>query len=177
MIIDVIDMEDPVLGRDREGQLVHLGAKSVRLVMYGMSNGVAQVMTEIAQRVPVRRLNVLRIWSHGRPGGQTFTGGHGGEEYRLAHWTGISVANVGAMQATLERLKPYFAVNGRAELRGCEVAQGLAGEQLLLQLAKIWQVPVLGGSATQYRAEWDGTVVQANPDGGLMCVSPTPINE
>ena len=176
MNIDVIDMEDPQLGADRQGQLDRLGANSVRMVVYGMCNGVAQVITNITQVAPIRNLTALRIWSHGRSGGQTFTGGHGGEEYRVAHWTGISTANIEAMRDTLAQLTPYFAPLGRAELRGCEVASGNDGERLLLRLAQIWRVPVLAGSATQYRAEWDGTVVKATPEGGLMCVSPTPIN-
>ena len=176
MIIDVIDMEDPILGKDREGQLNRLHAQSIRMVMYGMCNGVAQMISDIAQLAPIAGVKVLRIWSHGRSGGQTFTGGHGGEAYRVAHWTGISIANIDAMQETLKKLTPYLSPHGRVELRGCEVASGKDGEQLLLRLAKIWEVPVLAGSATQYRAEWDGTVVKATPEGGLMCVSPTPIN-
>jgi Domain of unknown function (DUF4347) len=169
-------MEDPQLGKDREGQLNRLGAKSLRLIMYGMSNGVAQVITEITRRAPIGAVNVLRIWSHGRAGGQTFTGGHGGEAYRVAHWTGISVANIDALAPTLSELAPYFSPHGRVELRGCEVASGAEGEQLLLRLAAIWQVPVLAGSATQFRAEWDGTVVEATPSGALMCMSATGIN-
>jgi hypothetical protein len=144
--------------------------------MYGMSNGVAQVISEIANRAPAGGVDVLRIWSHGRAGGQTFTGGHGGEAYRVAHWTGISVANIEAMAPTLAELAPLMAPNGRVELRGCEVANGNEGTQLLVRLAEIWGVPVLAGSATQYRAEWDGTVVMARPDGSLMCTSATGIN-
>jgi hypothetical protein len=176
MIIDVIEMEDSQLGKDREGQLNRLGAKSLRMMMYGMSNGVAQVISEITSRAPLGAVNVLRIWSHGRGGGQTFTGGHGGEAYRIAHWTGISVANIEALAPTLSELSPYLSPHGRVELRGCEVASGADGEQLLLRLAAIWQVPVLAGSATQCRAEWDGTVVEATPSGALMCISPTGIN-
>jgi hypothetical protein len=176
MIIDVIDMEDPELGRDRRGQLDRLGARSLKLVMYGMSNGVGQMVRDVAARVPAGRLQVLRIWSHGRSGGQTISGGHGGEAYRVAHWTGISVANLDALRPTLSILTPLFAPNGRVELRGCEVASGEDGQNLLLALAGIWRVPVLAGIATQYRAEWDGTVVQASPSGGLMCAGPSPIN-
>ena len=176
MIIDVIDMEDPALGRDRKAQLERLGASSHKLEMYGMSNGVGQMIREIAKLVSPGRLQVLRIWSHGRAGGQTISGGHGGEPYRLAHWTGISIANLGALTPTLSPLKALFAAGGRAELRGCEVADGPDGEHLLVGLARIWGVPVLAGLATQYRAEWDGTVVQASPTGGLTCVSPTTID-
>jgi len=176
MIVDVIDMEDPELGRDRRAQLDRLGARSLQLVMYGMCNGVGQMVQDVASRVPAGRLQVLRIWSHGRAGGQTISGGHGGEAYRVAHWTGISIANLGALTPTLSRLKPLFAPRARVELRGCEVASGSDGQSLLLGLARIWGVPVLAGTATQYRAEWDGTVAQATPTGALMCVGPTPIN-
>ena len=54
-------------------------------------------------------VDVLRICSDGRFGGQTFTGGHGGEAYRVAHWTGISVANIDAITPTLAELAHFMA--------------------------------------------------------------------
>ena len=176
MIVDVIDMEDPILGADRAAQLGRLGAHSIKLRMYGMSNGVGQMIQDLASSVPAGRLQVLRIWSHGRSGGQTISGGHGGEAFRVAHWTGISVANLDVLAPTLARLKTLFLPSGRVELRGCEVASGSDGRTLLLRLAKIWGVPVLAGIALQYRAEWDGNVTRASPSGTLTSVGPTPIN-
>jgi hypothetical protein len=101
MVIGVIDTEDPEPGNDRQGQLDRLPARSLRLVMCGMCNGVAQVISDIAQRAPLGGLNILRIWSHGRSGGQTSTGGHGGEAYRgnrSGRGPGISLTAPGAQR-------------------------------------------------------------------------------
>ena len=56
MIIDVIDMEDPVLGSNRAQWLRYLGARSVRIELYGMCNGVGQMIQEITDRAAGRRL-------------------------------------------------------------------------------------------------------------------------
>jgi len=49
----------------------------------------------------------------------------------------------------LAQLNPYFDRGGFAELHGCAVARGTAGEELLRKLAQLWQVPVKGGREAQ----------------------------
>ncbi len=169
MIIDLIDMEDPVLGQHRRNRLRERGARSRVLIMYGMSNGVGQMVTDITQIAPLGALDVLRIWSHGRSGGQTVSGGHAGEEGRRLHWTGISLANLDALRDTLARLRPYFAPGARVELRGCNVANGSDGETFLQRLADIWGVTVQAGILEQY-SYWNGPVYQASADGAMSCV-------
>ena len=177
MIIDVVDMEDSALGHDRQSQLKINGANSTIITMYGMSNGIAQMITDISKIAGYGSVEVLRIWSHGRPGGQTVSGGHGGEAYRVAHWTGISVANIGAMRSVLTRLNPYLARGARIELRGCDVGAGTDGERLIGELARIWRSPVQAGTTTQYHVDWDGPVIEASSDGGFRSVIGTTIKQ
>ena len=167
MNIDVIDMEDPVLGQHRLDRLNARGAVSEKLIMYGMSNGVGQMIADIIRIAPVGGIEILRIWGHGRSGGQSISGGHAGEEGRRLHWTGISVANIDAMHDQLAELAPYFAHGARVELRGCSVAEGDDGEALLQRLATIWGARVQAGTLTQYSA-WTGPVHESSPTG-QMC--------
>ncbi len=173
MVIDVIDMEDAALGAHRAQGLDSRGVSSTRITMYGMCNGVGQMISDIRQRARVGGVDVLRIWSHGRPGGQTVSGGHAGEEGRVLHWTGISVANIGAMRPELERLRPYFAPGARVELRGCNVAGDADGERLLQQLAQIWGVRVQAGTLTQTSVDWVGPVYESTADGAMSCTTGT----
>ncbi len=173
MIIDVLDMEDPVLGGNRCQWLEYLGARSVKINMYGMSNGVGQMIEDIIQRAAIGNLNVLRIWSHGGPGMQNVSAGASGSG--AVHWASISVANIGQISDTLGRLTFYFAPHARAELRGCNVAQGASGERLLSQLARIWAVTVQAGTIVQTTGRWSGPVVQADPYGNLSSVTGSPV--
>jgi hypothetical protein len=171
MNIDVIDMEDPALGNDRLQQLNDAGVQSTKIIMYGMCNGVGQMITDITQVAPVAGIGVLRIWSHGRSGGQTISGGHAGEAGRVQDWTGISVANLAAVRDELTPLNPYFAPGARVELRGCNVAADSDGEALLQGLAGIWGVTVQAGILTQYHINWDGPVHQSDANGALSCTA------
>jgi Domain of unknown function (DUF4347) len=168
MNIDVIDMEDPVLGKDRQKQLDDRGVDSTKIIMYGMSNGVGQMITDISQRAAVGDVSVLRIWSHAGPGDQNISAGHGDEN---TSWAGISGDNINAMRDTLAGLNPYFAPGSRVELRGCNVAAGGKGEALLQALAGIWGVTVQGGIQTQYHIDWDGPVHQSDASGNLSCTA------
>jgi len=174
LVIDVIDMEDSTLGQHRQSRLDSRGVRSTRIIMYGMSNGVGQMVQDILSVAPCGGVTVLRIWSHGREGGQTVSGGHAGEEGRMQHWTGISVGNIDALRDQLARLNPAFAPGARVELRGCSVGGGSAGEQLLQRLSQIWGVTVQGGTVTQYNIDWDPPVYQADPpDGAMSCTMGT----
>lgn len=86
----------------------------------------------------------------------------------MQDWTGISVANIDALDDTLARLCPVFSPGARVELRGCSVAGGAPGEELLSRLSQIWGVTVQGGTVTQYNIDWDPPVHQASPPGGAM---------
>jgi hypothetical protein len=169
MIVDVIDMEDPVLGEHRNRRLDERGATSERLLYYGMSNGVGQMVADIKRLAATGSIEILRIWGHGRSGGQSMSGGHGGEAARRAHWTGFSVANIEELRPQLSELRPLFGRGSRAELRGCSVAAGNDGETLLRRLAEIWGTRVQGGTVNQI-SSWTGPVHEAQPDGSMRCV-------
>jgi hypothetical protein len=166
MYIDVVDMTDS-LGANRIQWLDYLKAVSKRILLYGMSNGVSQMVSEIGRLAGSASIDALRIWGHAYPGGQLASGGTDGSSIDL-HFTGISAANFGAVSALLSRLTPLLKTGGRAELRGCSVASGGAGETLLISLAGLWKVPVFGGSVVQTTGRWDPPVVRADPTGGLQ---------
>jgi hypothetical protein len=169
MIIDVIDMEDPNLGSNRREWLDYLGASSVKIEMYGQSNGIGQMISDITRRAGLGRLQTLRIWSHGAPGMQNVSAGASGSG--AVHWASLSLTNLPQVMDTLAQLRQYFAPHAHVELRGCNVAQGPQGEQFLIELARIWGVPVQGGTIVQTTGRWAGVVVEAQPNGGLSCTS------
>ena len=70
-------------------------------------------------------------------------------------------------------LQGYFNTTGRVELKGCEVASGDDGENLLLALSFILQVPVYGGVPDQ-SGVWVDPVVCAQ-GGGLSSVIGPPL--
>ena len=69
MYIDVVDMTDS-LGANRIQWLDYLKAVSKRILLYGMSNGVSQMVSEIRGLAGSASIDALRIWGHAYPGGQ-----------------------------------------------------------------------------------------------------------
>jgi hypothetical protein len=173
MNIDVVDMEDSVLGGNRQQWLAYLRANSTVIEMYGMCNGVAQMVSDVIQRALPGSIEALRIWSHGYPGGQNVTAGASGSG--APERATIAASNLGDLAGDLVRLQPYFQANGRLELRGCSVGQGPAGEQLLVGLARLVGVPVQAAPVVQSTGNWAGSVYQAYPNGALACVIGTPV--
>jgi hypothetical protein len=173
MDVDVIDMEDPAVGRDVRSRLDARRVASTKITMYGMCNGVGQMIQDIVGVAPRGGVDALRIWSHGRPGGQTVSGGEAGEAGRVQHWTGISVANIDALHDQLVGLNPVFAPGARVELRGCSVAGGAPGDELLQRLARLWGVTVQGGTVVQTGIDWIPPVHQASPSGAMSCTMGT----
>jgi hypothetical protein len=179
MIIEVIDMDDSTTGPASASiglwnARTRPGAGRTILKLYGMSNGVGQMVSEIRQVARAGSISVLRIWGHGYPGGQGVSGGHSGTSFR-DDFAGMTVDNFEGIRGTLGTLRPLFVPGGRVELRGCDVAQG-NGDQLLVKLAKLWGVRVQGGTVVQHAgSNWDGQPVEAGPDGGLRSVIGTPL--
>lgn len=165
MIIDVIDMEDPAVGRDVSSRLAGLGTTMVML--YGMCNGVGQMVGDVTRAAGrLNSINALRIWSHGGPGLQNVSAG---AAVANVHWAGISNSNINSLEPTLKSLRPYFAPRARVELRGCDVGLGNAGQRLLIKLAEIFGVEVHAGIVTQYGIGWIGPVHVALPNGTMYC--------
>ena len=68
MYFDIIDMTDSNLGNNRIQGLNNLSVASTQLQFYGMSNGVAQMVSDVKSALADGQIDVLRIWGHGDPG-------------------------------------------------------------------------------------------------------------
>ena len=175
MKIDVVDMDDPVLGAHRRG--VAQGSGSTVIEMYGMSNGIGQMVADIMRVAPRGSIKVLRIWGHGWSGGQLIASGHDGQA-GVDHGSGLWQHNLSQFEPELRRLRPYFRRGGRVELKGCQVASGLAGEEFLGALARIFGVNVIAAIETQggpghawvAGQHWNGPLVQVTPSGAMSSV-------
>jgi hypothetical protein len=171
MIINVIDMDDSTtrpaansIGAWND-RVLTAQATSTIIHMYGMSNGVAEMVKQVVAAASHGSIEVFRIWGHASGGSQNVSSESGG----AAHWAGISVGNFESLRPELAKLTHLFAAGARAELRGCSVASGNAGERLLQLLATLWGVPVYGGSVTQRTAhsDWIPPVYCAEPNGSM----------
>ncbi|MDQ6787913.1 MAG: DUF4347 domain-containing protein [Acidobacteriota bacterium] len=172
MKIDVVDMDDPILGTHRRNLAQSSGSTVIE--MYGMSNGISQMVSNTRQAASLHSIEVLRIWGHGWSGGQLISAGHD-SQIGVDHGSALWANNLPQFQATLSQLRNYFVSNGRVELKGCQVASGNAGEEFLKALASIFGVNVIGAVETQGGAwvagqHWNGPLVQATPNGGLSSV-------
>ena len=180
-VVDVIDMEDPNLGSNREIFIRRdapvLGYQPNIIRLYGMCNGVAQMVTEIIRNAPQGGIDVLRLWSHGWSGGMNVSTGlnaQAGADHRSAIW----IHNIGSYANDLRRLRRYFARHGRIELKGCSVASGPDGERLVVSLASTVGVSVRAGVDVQGGPgvvwapgiTWNGPVIESDASGALQCV-------
>jgi hypothetical protein len=170
MVIDCIDMTDPAVGADVIAALNAASVASTQIQFYGMSNGVAQMVSSVANAASAGAIDALRIWGHGGPGSQNVTGGADGASTDQ-DFAGVSGANFSQTAGVLKQLTPLFSSSGRAELRGCSVGAGLDGNVLLLDLAALWNVPVYGGDVDQSGGDWSPPVSCAAPGGALSTTS------
>lgn len=182
MEINVVDTVDPSLRRVWL-QLVSLNQDPIE-IKNGPA-GVERMVVEIIERVKTpRSIDVLRIFSHGNAGVFVITGGDTNPEpsSMLATW------NLPQMEAALRTLTPYFKPTARVELLCCYVAtesvgdeahiikKNSEGEQLIKQLAKIWQVKVFASGNTEKglpigTIKFTGLVVLSDPGGALSCTA------
>ena len=179
MIINVIDMDDSTtraaansIGAWNDRVLTQQGTSTI-IRMYGMSNGVGEMVSRVCEVAAQGTIEVFRIWGHASGGDQNVSAESGGS----AHWAGISTSNFADLEGELGRLTDLFAVGARAELRGCSVAAGSEGERLLTMLAGLWGVPVYGGAVTQRTAhsDWIPPVHCAQPNGAMLSTTGIPI--
>lgn len=175
MNFDVVDMDDPVLGTHRRGLARTTGSRIIE--MHGMSNGIAQMVSDIIGAASRGSIGVLRIWGHGWSGGQLIASGTSAQ-MGVSHGSGLWAHNLRQFEAELSRLQPYFQRDGHVELKGCQVASGQAGEDFLVALARIFGVNVIAAVQSQggrwvSGQHWNGPLVQATPTGGLSSVAGT----
>jgi Domain of unknown function (DUF4347) len=163
MIIDIVDMTDQRLGEEMIRQLRQRGFGSP-ILLYGMSNGVAEMVSAIIRRVRrPRTITLLRINGHGAPGVQGIASGEmpdGG-----IHLADITLGNLDAARPELERLKPYFRPEGVVILLGCAVGMNSRGRHFIQKLADFLEVPVLASDnpGERHATYFDGQIAQARP--------------
>jgi hypothetical protein len=173
MYIDCIDMTDSNLGNNRIQGLNAAKVDSTQLQFYGMSNGVAQMVTSVQNALSGGKIDVLRIWGHGGPGIQNVSGGTSGDA-AANDFAGVTVDNLN--QSGLDQLASLFASGGWMELRGCSVGADDAGQALLLGIANLVGVPVYGGEVTQWTVDWSPPVTCATPPGGFSTTDGPKLN-
>jgi hypothetical protein len=164
--IIVIDKSDDRSKRTK-GWLVGLRATFPHALL---ANNVHDMVEQILRQVGSGRINRLRIYGHGsiyrgqgglQGMGDSFTGSRG---HQL-----ITVTRRGDLlnRTDLERLRGHFEPDAVVELRGCNVAHGHRGREILRQLSDLWHTRVQAGTEVQYHTPGDtidnfeGPVVEA----------------
>lgn len=170
--INVLDLVDPGVATIEAG----LKQKSNQAILKygGMCNGVGQMVTQATGLASSGRIQVLRIWSHGSPGGQGVTSaGSDAQHSPKGQRAGISLGNLPEVQGDLARLAPFMAPGGRVELRGCSVGTGDDGARFLQALAGLMRTDVLAAKNPQPIGplEWAGPVLKAMRNGGVATIS------
>ncbi len=141
----------------------------------GMANGVGQMVSDVLNVASLSSMLVLRIWSHGSAGGQAVSTAPGINP--KGQRAGIGITNLNEIQSDLARLAPCFTEGGRLELRGCNVAVGSTGEDLLKALARLLQVDTYAQIENQPIGplDWTGPVRRATPKGIIFTTSGIPV--
>ena len=173
MYLDIIDMTDSNLGNNRIQGLNNLSVVSTQLQFYGMSNGVAQMVSDIKNALASDQIDVLRIWGHGGPGLQNVTAGDSGSSAN-ADFSGLTVDNY--QQVGIDGLTGLFTQSGWLELRGCSVGDGDPGQTLLTGLAALLGVNVYAGDVTQWTVAWSPPVSCATPSGDFSTIDGPKLN-
>lgn len=140
----------------------------------GMSNGIAQIVTDVCRVCNHGEIGSLFFHGHGGPGGMIVTGGKDkktaiNERSALFH----KVIGIPEVSDDLRKLKPYFSKNGLIVLRGCNTGQGDKGRALAKIMSKVTNVNVLASKWYQIvgRPYLLGDIIKANPDGEVTDVS------
>lgn len=135
----------------------------------GMSNGLVQALRDVITATTAGRLGPLIFYGHGAPGIQGVTMGKFGGG--VAHGSAITSAwlDQAEVQASFKMLRGRFDADGVIVLRGCNIAEGNEGKDVLRRLSRIAGVPVRGSDWFQVvgRTKLVGTVHTATPDGKM----------
>lgn len=176
MEVHACDVTDKV-GVATRNALIAQKKKHV-IEIHGMSNGVTHMVEKVLKEAEdsSSMIDKLVLWGHGGSGSMGIS--RGTESEHNVNWAGIDIENLidttkdteGAqkgkkMRDTLRRLWDVLSWSAIVELRGCDVAKGVRGQQFLMVLANIWEVPVRAGAVTQYGPtfDWAGVVHEARP--------------
>lgn len=113
------------------------------------------------------KIDVIRIWGHGYPGGQIVSSGKSARVAR-DHYAGISIHNIDQAKTSFSKLRPYLHPNSFLELRGCSVGDGKHGLTLMRALSDAAGLSVRAGMVSQYGAEWDNPIAEYSTSCGYV---------
>jgi hypothetical protein len=146
-VVDAIDVTDPTL---LDFVVPEVSKWNDPIVIGGMSNGVAQLLTEVRARARgAKSLLMLRLHGHGSPGLIALS--HGSRKVSpgidpIVAQSIITTALIPALTPLLKQLTPLMHNLGFLEFHSCRVAFGPSGANFVRQLANTLQVPVRAAS-------------------------------
>jgi hypothetical protein len=166
--IDVVDGTDPSLVTFEANDIRQAGGDPI--VVFGMSNGLQFVTSQIVARGRRKNVMLLRFHGHGGRGTQNVTGG---QINGAPHMAAISISNYGQIEGTIAPIKNVMLPFGSIQLLGCDVGGGGQGAQLVQRLAQTWGVPVTAGLHTQFGGgsdtfRFEGATVTGFPGGATL---------
>ena len=136
---------------------------------------VQDMVDKVIARVGSNKIRSLFIGGHGAPGYQSIGAGPGwdtsGERsLQIDSTTGRLTGST--TEHHLLRLSSKFASKGVVTLGGCRTGNGTAGQTLLLELSRVFGVPVEAGTANQrpFVPGMEGSVSRCSSTTG-SCVS------
>ena len=148
--VDSVDVTDPTVA---EIIVPALSRVTLPVLLGGMSNGVAQLITDVQARVQGERsLMMLRMHGHGSPGLAAIS--HGSRRVSpgidpFGNQTVIAQQIMPALTSQLKQLGPLFANFGFVELHSCRVAEGVQGERFVRDFADALGAPVRAAVSKQ----------------------------
>lgn len=169
-IIDCIDIFDRSLFNVEASDIRRVGGRTI--LIGGMSNGVAEAISEICRAAPLGSVFLLRFHGHGSPGVAGVSDGTGagisGE-----HRSSIHTGNLAQLRPILGRLRFIFGPYGCIQFMHCSTGRGADGRQLLSAIANDLGVPVSAGIQVQYGGglktfHFEGPTYTAVPAGGTL---------
>jgi hypothetical protein len=175
MEINVVDVGDSWMNKPLLVLQQQLHKKDVIELLPG-PNGIERMVHEVGKRADVGSIDVLRLYAHGNSG---IINVGAGKHIDEARGSTLTLDTLKQLKPLLSSLAPYFSSTARVELHGCLVSKGAEGEQLMLELAKVWGVRVQASPETEPigSVQFQGPLYEANPHRGLSCTIPTPITK
>lgn len=152
-------------------RLASLQESDIVIRFGAMCNGNQQIISEITSKVGLGQIDKLIFYGHAAPGimGAT-TGRNLNGVLDNSGFGAFCRPGYPCDSNQWEALRPRFAAHGIVVLKGCNVAQGALGHELLRQLSQAFDVPVYGSDWYQATgvSYLVGNVSKAMPDGTIV---------
>jgi peptidoglycan hydrolase-like protein with peptidoglycan-binding domain len=149
-VIDSVDVTDPVL---LDIVVPEVSKWNDPIVIGGMSNGIAQLVTEVRARAQGdNSILLLRLHGHGSPGLIALS--HGSRRVSpgidpILAQSIINSALLPVVSPLLQQITPLMHNLGFIEFHSCRVAEGGGGINFVTRLANIVRVPVRAAQSKQ----------------------------